>query len=112
MGARPPPRPSSSRRSMARKKTTAPAPQVPRFFQRSPIDLKDSIYHPFDLGQVEFLYPLTSVQGMTEGEPHHARVTVTNYERVPYVTFRTLNERALGRRRGQSHEGFKRCNIS
>jgi len=58
-------------------------PQVPRFFQRSPIDLKDSIYHPFDLGQVEFLYPLTSVQGMTEGEPHHARVTVTNYVRIP-----------------------------
>ena len=68
---------------MAKKKTSAPAPQYPRFFQRSPIDLKDTIYHAFDLGQVAFQYPLTTVHGVVEGEPHHAKVTLTDDVRIP-----------------------------
>ena len=68
---------------MAKKKTAAPAPQYPRFFQHSPIDLKDTIYHAFDLGQVAFQYPLTTMHGVVEGEPHHAKVTLTDDVRIP-----------------------------
>jgi hypothetical protein len=70
---------------MPRKRVNLDGPPVPRFFQRSPIDLWDSesFYHPFDLGQVEFKYPLTSVQGVREGEPVHGKVNVSSDVRIP-----------------------------
>lgn len=53
-------------------------PSRPQYFQRSPIDFRDTLFHPFDLGQVEFAYPLSNVTGQVEGGGHHAKVTVVD----------------------------------
>lgn len=64
------------------KKNPAPS-SAPAYFQRSPIDLKDTVFHPFDNGQVEFRYPLSEVRGQVEGDPHHAKITILDDVRIP-----------------------------
>jgi carbonic anhydrase len=72
------------------KKTTTkssgddPKPDPPMFDQKSPIDLKDSFYHPFDVGQAQFSYPLSQITGVREGtEPDHMVFTVKEMVRIP-----------------------------
>ena len=58
-------------------------PCHPRWFQRSPIDFRESLYHPFDNGQVDFIYPLSEVHGRIEGEAPHCKLAVLDTVRIP-----------------------------
>jgi carbonic anhydrase len=60
----------------------APLP-TPRYNQSSPLDFRETLYHPFDLGQLEFTYPLSKVTGTVEGEGVHAKVELVNPVRIP-----------------------------
>jgi carbonic anhydrase len=53
--------------SKAKGNSEKPTPSPPQFDQKSPIDLKDSFYHPFDVGQVQFYYPSSRVTAVREG---------------------------------------------
>jgi carbonic anhydrase len=56
-------------------------PCHPKFFQRSPIDFQETLYHPFDLGQVEFDYPRTTVAGVAD--IGHLKVNVNDDVHIP-----------------------------
>lgn len=65
---------------MAKKSASVAAP---KYFQHSPINLAETVYHPFDKGQVEFRYPLARVRGHVDVDPEHAKVEVLDDIRVP-----------------------------
>jgi carbonic anhydrase len=74
---------------VARKKSVQSDPPPPIYNQQSPIDLKDSVFHPFDVGQVLFHYPLNKVTGIAEGpDPHHGKVNVQEEVLVPLFGLR------------------------
>jgi carbonic anhydrase len=52
----------------------------PQYF---PIDIRETLFHPFDYGQVEFTYPRSKVNGEVEGGGHHAKVNVLDDVRIP-----------------------------
>ena len=39
---------------------------APVYLQQSPIDLGASYYHPLDVGQMSFAYPISRVKGVVE----------------------------------------------
>lgn len=74
---------------MARKRTTSNDPPPPVHNQQSPIDLNDSVYHEFDVGQVLFRYPVNRLTGVPEGaDPGHGKVSVQGDVEVPLFGLR------------------------
>jgi carbonic anhydrase len=79
----------AARASKPKGEETPPDPPAPIYNQQSPIDLKDSVYHPVDVGQVQFSYPLTKVVGATEGpDTNHAKVNVKEVVLIPLFGLR------------------------
>ncbi|MFO0909720.1 MAG: carbonic anhydrase family protein [Isosphaeraceae bacterium] len=80
-----------ARSSPRRSGRTVSDPPAPIYNQQSPIDLEEAkaVYHPFDLGQVQFRYPRTQLTGVPEGQdPSHAKVNVTDEVLIPLFGLR------------------------